>query len=145
MIKSNEQRFLKHVNKTETCWFWLGYKDRDTYGNFHERIDGVFYTRKAHRWAYENWVKKIPVGLMLDHLCRERSCVNRKHLEAVTNKENINRGIGSNIRKMTCPKGHSYDYLAPKTGARHCSKCRKINNLKSYTRKKEAMEHEITC
>ncbi len=73
------------------------------------KINGRSY--KAHRVIYE-WIKgSIPEGLELDHLCRDRSCVNPWHLEPVTHLENIRRGLGGqNSRaKIHCPQGHPYD------------------------------------
>lgn len=68
------------------CWNWNGSLDRDGYGRF-----GRGETTKAHRIV---WIKKkgeIPEGMHLDHLCKNRKCVNPKHLEIVTPKQNVRR------------------------------------------------------
>ena len=88
-------------------WEWTANKDRAGYGLFWH--DGE---RRAHRWAYEYFVGPIPQDLVIDHLCRNTSCVNPNHLEPVTNKENVLRGEGFAARnaKLThCPQGHPYD------------------------------------
>jgi len=82
------------INKIELdllmgCWLWRGSKHPDGYGMFNI-IDKPML---AHRISYEYWMGKIPDGLQIDHLCRNRSCCNPNHLEVITPKENINRGL----------------------------------------------------
>ena len=87
----------------------------------------------AHRFAYETWVGPIPEGMVIDHLCRNRRCVNVSHLEAVTVEENIRRGAQGlhNAVKSTCKRGHAFDprntyVYTTKEGytVRHCRACR---------------------
>ena len=61
----------------------------------------------AHRAAYERAYGPIPYGLVIDHKCRVRACINPVHLEAVTHRENDIRGAV--FRVVACPKGHIYD------------------------------------
>lgn len=79
----------------------------------------------AHRIVYEYFRGAIPAGLILDHLCRNRACCNPDHLEPVTQKENLNRGIHRNSVKTHCPKGHPYEgaNLFYDAGKRKCREC----------------------
>ena len=90
----------------------------------------------AHRLAYELLVGPIPTGLQIDHLCRNRRCVNVEHLEPVTHRENALRGVGASARnalKTHCPLGHAYAgsnlYVQPGTGARECRTCWRLRRL----------------
>jgi hypothetical protein len=82
-------RFMAKVRgrRPEECWVWQAHLDRDGYGRF--SMYGV--GRAAHRVAYEATRGPVPEGLTLDHLCRNRACVNPLHLEAVSHKVNVNR------------------------------------------------------
>ncbi|MFJ8213256.1 HNH endonuclease signature motif containing protein [Streptomyces sp. NPDC096033] len=100
--------FWRQVEPTGFCWNWTGRRTHNGYGDFRE---GGVRTR-AHRYAYEMLVGPIPEGLVLDHLCRNRLCVNPDHLEPVTIGENVLRGMGPTsiaFRRGECVKGHSVD------------------------------------
>jgi hypothetical protein len=107
------------------CWLWLGPPNSDGYGHIGE---GPHKGRllKVHRVTYELLVGPIPEGLELDHLCRVRLCVNPVHLEAVTNRENMLRGVGVcalNARKTHCKHGHEFtpeNTYRVKNGGRAC-------------------------
>lgn len=103
----DKARFWAKVEKTATCWNWLGATSdkRGGYGRvWRPRSRRHAY---AHRVAYELEVGPIPDGLVIDHLCRNRTCVNPAHMEPVTFQENINRGIASPI-KTHCIRGHEF-------------------------------------
>lgn len=100
-------RFNEKVERTATCWLWVGGKSTAGYAAF--SADGINY---GHRWAYVHFIGPIPEGMVLDHLCRVRHCVNPAHLEVVTNEENIARGEAhlnaarAAARLTHCPHGH---------------------------------------
>src|SRR3954470_23229007 len=70
------------------CWEWTGAKS-DGYGLF--STSGAKGSMGAHRWIYESVMGPVAADLEIDHLCRNRACVNLAHLEAVTRQENISR------------------------------------------------------
>lgn len=122
-------RFWSNVEKSNSCWFWKSnIQGRCGYGMF--KVKGR--KMQAHRVSYELCVGAIPKGLILDHLCRNVTCVNPSHLEPVSNRENILRGIGPsaiNSRKTNCQRGHpfSIENTAIVQGKRCCRICRDIS------------------
>ena len=97
----DEENYMPEPNSG--CWIWMGILNPDGYS-----IRGSL---RPHRVIYESFKGKIPDGLVIDHLCRVRCCVNPDHLEPVTNKENILRGVGptaKNSKKTHCSKGHLF-------------------------------------
>lgn len=106
-----EDRVADRFLVGDGCWEWTGRMQQSGYGV----IDIQSIPRKAHRVVYEMMVGSIPVGLDLDHLCRNRRCVRPAHLEPVTRAENTRRGTAGRaaqerMRSIThCPKGHPYD------------------------------------
>ena len=115
---------LRHLGP-EVCWEWPGRRNVNGYGMVWRRIDGTRRKTGAHRFAYEVLVGPIPDGLVLDHLCRVRSCVNPGHLEPVTNAENVRRPRDESGRPL-CPQGHVVvgANAAPLSAAPHLFACR---------------------
>lgn len=133
MALSTEDRFWQKVNRTESCWIWAGAVLENGYGY---AWDGT-RARLAHRFSYELTTGAIPEGLVIDHLCRVRACVNPAHLEPVTQSENIRRGDGPRVQKERrqgqthCLRGHplSGDNLrVDKRGRRSCRECFRVGD-----------------
>lgn len=122
------------------CWKWQGYHNADGYSVYTYKGETV----RVHRLAYELAIGPIPDGLVIDHLCRHRWCVNPHHLEAVTNRENLLRGdciAAANAAKTHCPGGHEYTeantYRRP-DGRRVCRQCQRETCRRYKAQKKIA-------
>lgn len=115
-------RFDAKVELGPDCWEWVGAISDTGYGSF-----GVAgRTHYAHRFAYERHKGGIPEGFDIDHLCRNKACVNPAHLDAVTRRENCRRGKRG-VLKTHCPQGHpwieEHIYVRPANGHRMCGTC----------------------
>lgn len=108
------------------CWLWIGAKKGKGYAQYWQ-MRPTKKNWRAHRFAYDRLVGPCD-GLLFDHLCRHRLCVNPLHLEAVSNRENLIRGVGFvavNARKRACPNGHQYDGVRKGT-QRFCKTCQRL-------------------
>jgi hypothetical protein len=136
MTATLEERFMAYVRKGEGgCWVWTG-----TLSNGYGRISHGGKQEGAHRVAHELFVGPVPEGLVIDHLCRTKACVNPEHLEAVTQRENMRRGI-KGVLTTHCPHGHAYDeentYRDPR-GGRRCRSCHRDEANARYRSRKVA-------
>lgn len=86
---SKEDRFLSRTEAADGCWNWNGTRDRYGYGWFRFQYKRI----SAHRYSYERLHGAIPKGLVIDHLCGNKRCVNSSHLEVTTQAENMRRGF----------------------------------------------------
>lgn len=135
--RSQADRFWEKVEKSQTCWMWRGAVGSAGYGNV--QYEGR--TWRAHRLAYALILGELPDQMpdgsraVLDHLCRTTLCVNPAHLEPVSDRTNIIRGVGpalakiQNVDQTFCKHGHPLFgknlYVQPKTGYRYCRTCQR--------------------
>lgn len=115
------------------CWLWTGTRTSGGYaiGNWPLTDDS-----SLHRTVYEALVGPIPPGMYLDHLCRARHCINPEHLEPVSPRENVLRGLSSGL-KTHCAKGHLWTpdniqwRMCENPPRRKCKTCYEENKRKS--------------
>lgn len=130
------------------CHIWNMSKSKLGYGRV---WDGVS-VQLAHRFAWSRVNGPVPEGLEIDHLCRQRDCINVDHLDAVTHRENVIRGKMPElarlrqISKTHCIRGHEYTsentYRNPNDGKRKCRSCHALaeRTRRSQSRRKEKNE-----
>lgn len=125
------------------CWEWTAGTTPQGYGGFHPNKKTFAL---AHRWSYEQNVGPLEHGQVIDHLCRNRRCVNPSHLEQVTNTENLRRGLGyrlSNGMDDHCINGHAYTEINTYRNSNdpmdiRCRQCARERDRNRSKRKKAA-------
>lgn len=133
--------FERYVTRTDGCWEWNG--PVTTHG-----YTGLGRHGLGHRWSYEQQNGEIPESLVIDHLCRNKTCTNPDHLEAVTNQENLARGLGYRLMNGMddkCVHGHLYTeentYTDPQGGIR-CRSCQREAEKRRTPRKRKKTNKE---
>jgi hypothetical protein len=139
---TDAQKFYRRIEPDADtgCWNWVGRIHPNGYGKF---SPGGTWPLKAHRWAYEFNRGRIGDGLVIDHLCRNRRCVNTDHMDAVTPHENWRRGespTAIHSRKTHCVHGHEFSesntYLQGGQ-RRQCRTCNKAAVARLIAKKRE--------
>ena len=126
------------VVQADGCWVWSGNRDRQGYGRI-----GFLGRRSmlAHRASYQARVGFIPDGITLDHLCRNRACVNPDHLEPVSLSENCKRQAARCSKVSHCPQGHPYsgdNLVIHANGFRRCRACAREALIRHRQKRKAA-------
>jgi hypothetical protein len=119
------------------CWEWRGARNPKGYGNI--RVDKISPAKSAHRVAYIELVGPIPQHLEVDHLCRNRACINPVHLELVDHATNVRRGVQP--RFPSCKSGHEFTeentrWWGPDKRFRACRACAREFTRQHRSRKK---------
>ena len=124
MYTPTMERYFERCDKENDCLLWTGWLHRD-----YAVVEVSGKRKRLHRLVYEFYNGDIGAGLVIDHLCRKKSCINPNHLEAVTNRENLDRGTHKNRDKIFCDSGHPFNeentYRRP-NGKRSCKACHRI-------------------
>ena len=120
-METYKQRFQERYKIINGCFIWQGSLDRDGYGTFYF----MKKARRAHRVAYYFANGSIPDEMVIDHICRNRNCVNPEHLRCITKTQNTlenSNSVGAiNKMKQFCKFGHPLDRKYGKQ--RYCSIC----------------------
>jgi hypothetical protein len=146
-MKSVFSRFRsKHKVSDAGCWPWSGFIESNGYGGFSYRGAKQY----AHRVSYSLYRGKIKEGLVIDHLCRNRSCVNPGHLDLVTQRENILRGDCLSVNRKRyknqthCKNGHPLSgenlYVHLQRGTRSCRTCKNRRTEISNNKRREGIK-----
>lgn len=134
-VSVDERFFRKVIVEASGCLIWQGLKFSNGYGRFdHSKSNN---NPGAHRWAYVRFRGPIPVGFVLDHLCRVKECVNPWHLEIVTPKENVRRGLWGEMTH--CRRGHELtpENTGRQKNGRYCRQCANERSRRNSPRYRE--------
>lgn len=131
---TDDERFRTRYTIVGECWEWDVPHPKSGYGTIWD--SDLQKNVLAHRWAYTHMVGPIAPDKEIDHLCRNRRCVNPAHLEPVTGRENTRRGFWGT--RTECSHGHPFtpeNTGRNKKGQRFCRSCKRISDRRSRARK----------
>lgn len=142
-LKEVKKRFLSKIEKTDKCWIWKGYIEKSGYGRLSIN-DNPWWAHRCSFYIYNGYIPEN--GMVVDHKCRNRKCVNPKHLREVSQRQNCLENSMSrsylNSLKTHCPKGHEYTKENTKIKYRNngkmrfCIECSRIYARNKYGYKK---------
>lgn len=125
------------------CWLWVGNQNREGYGSFF--WDSCSQNIPAHRASYLLFKGPIQPRWEIDHLCKNRCCVNPEHLRMVTKTENLIGRVNANREKRFCCRGHEFtdeNTTIERSGARRCRECARFVKRRSYARRLSLREEK---
>ncbi len=147
------EKFLRNFRKgsKDECWEWKGSKFVAGYGKLDYGPGKTRIQLLAHRYSYNHFVGEIPKGLVIDHLCENRACINPNHLEPTTIVDNVQRTYDRKGLKRSsssprirfiggkCKYGHLLEgrnVTVCKNGVIRCGECGRKANRASYAHNK---------
>lgn len=143
------EKFWEKVEKQDGCWNWKGNTDSKGYGRvYFRRVGKKRLYVLAHRASYLLSCGVLPRRKIIDHLCRNRRCVNFNHFEFVDVGENVLRGQSyqaRNARKSHCKRGHALSgnnlcKYSLARGGRHCMECKRMHGRKYNAVRREPVK-----
>lgn len=136
----SEIRVHPIVDEETGCHNWPGAVNGDGYG----LLERGGRSMSAHRWYWIQANGDIPEGMKIDHLCRNPRCCNPAHMEVVTNRENVMRGMSPHViasRENRCMRGHEFtpeNTIQKSCGGRQCRECQRVAARRSYRNLRES-------
>lgn len=126
------------IDASTGCWIWTAWRNNQGYGTIgiSPALSGGPKQVYAHRLSYEMHKGPIPPGLVIDHICNNPACVNPEHLQAITQKANIDRSSHPSVQRRLagrCIRGHDMTdptnvYMRPDNGRKACKACYAIRD-----------------
>lgn len=134
-------RFWSHVDKSGSCWLWVGGCTSNGYGSF--TVKRKFFP--AHRWLYQHLHGPVPKGIEICHHCDVKTCVNPEHLFAGTKSDNMRdcAAKGRNAMQRRPWKSHFYRNSEPSKRGWELRRVRKVAE-RIQSELKEGKARELT-